>query len=106
MERTDDLLRLVTLFQTDDLYDIQRKTDLEPSQYLNLAQHVATNIDGNEVLVRRMEKLSKRKEFSNDPTVEMTEISDLFHLKVSIIQRQFETLKKMTEDKQHQVRIS
>lgn len=105
MDRTEDLLRVAEVFKSDSAegHGIKRRTEIGPSQYLNLAQRVAANIESNEALVQRMDKLSARKEFSNDPTVEMTEISDLFHLKVAIIQREFETLKKMTEDKVQQV---
>ena len=105
MERTEDLLRIVEVYRTEQSQDhvVKRKAEIRPSQYLNLAQRVASNIDSNEALVQRMIKLSDRKEFSNDPTIEMTEISDLFHRKVAIIQREFESLKTMTEDRQQQV---
>ena len=108
MDRTEDLLRIAEVFRSDDspAIDISSKRELRPSQYLNLAQRVASNIESNEALVRRMDKLSARKEFSNDPTVEMAEISDLFHMKVAIVQRDFETLKRMTEDRHHQVKNS
>jgi hypothetical protein len=105
MDRTEDLFRVAEVFKIDSTAgnDLKRRDEVGPSQYLNLAQRVAANIESNEALVQRMDKLSARKEFSNDPTVEMTEISDLFHLKVAIIQREFETLKRMTEDKVQQV---
>ena len=106
MDRTEDLQRLVTL------YAVSTSNDQVPSssgsgtnnhsssnRYVTIARRVVTNIDGNESLVRRMEKLSTRKEFSNDPTQEMTEISDLFHMKVALIQTDFQLLKQMTEVK-------
>ena len=106
MERTDDFHRIVELYKTDISHDdqnINRKSVIRPSQYLCLAQRVAANVDSNEALVRRMDKLSARKEFSNDPTIEMTEISDLFHRKVAVIQREFSNLKAMTDERQQQV---
>jgi hypothetical protein len=105
MDRTEDFIRVAEVFKIDNTAGngLKRRNEVGPSQYLNLAQRVAANIESNEALVQRMDKLSARKEFSNDPTVEMTEISDLFHLKVAIIQREFETLKRMTEDKVQQV---
>lgn len=105
MDRTEDLLRIAEVFRSDETpaMDTFSKRELRPSQYLNLAQRVASNIESNEALVRRMDKLSARKEFSNDPTVEMAEISDLFHMKVAVIQREFEALKGMTEDRLQQV---
>ena len=105
MERTDDFLRIVELYKTDVTPDpnIQRKSEIRPSQYLCLAQRVASSVESNEALVRRMDKLSARKEFSNDPTIEMTEISDLFHRKVAVIQREFSNLKAMTDERQQQV---
>ena len=107
MERTEDLLRIF-----DDLRSggsaneltLIKKPALNPTEYLNLAQRVASNIESNEALVSRMDTLSARKEFSNDPTIEMAEISDLFHMKVAIVQRDFETLKRMTEDRHQLVR--
>jgi hypothetical protein len=105
MDRTEDFIRVAEVFKSESTAGsgLKRRNEVGPSQYLNLAQRVAANIESNEALVQRMDKLSARKEFSNDPTVEMTEISDLFHLKVAIIQREFETLKRMTEDKVQQV---
>ena len=105
MERTDDFFRIVELYKTEKSTDqnSQRKSEIRPSQYLNLAQRVAATVDSNEALVCRMDKLSARKEFSNDPTIEMTEISDLFHRKVAIIQREFASLKAMTDGRQQQV---
>jgi regulator of replication initiation timing len=115
MERTEDLLRIVEDSRcagsnvgyptTDESGNtVMGKPALKPSEYLNLAQRVASNIESNDALVSRMDTLSARKEFSNDPTVEMAEISDLFHMKVAIVQRDFETLKRMTEDGHHVVR--
>lgn len=115
MERTEDLRRIVedsrvgnptTDGSTGNTASVMGKPALKPSEYLNLAQRVATNVESNEALVSRMDTLSARKEFSNDPTTEMAEISDLFHMKVAIVQRDFETLKRMTEDRHHQVRNS
>jgi hypothetical protein len=110
MERTEDLLRIVKLYETENSSEINKLNKMvinesRPSQYLSLAHQVATNIDSNELLVQRMDKLSSRKEFSNDPTQEMTEISDLFHKKVSFIQREFEKLKIMMDNKNQQVCI-
>ena len=41
---------------------------------------------------------STRKEFSNDPAVEIAEISDLFQLKMVSIQNDLQILKQMYED--------
>ena len=117
MERTEDLLKIVQLYKTHSSSESEqseqakrakerkdREINQSQSQYLHTAQRLSSNIESNDVLVRRMEKLSARKEFSNDPTVEMTECSDLFHRKVAIIQREMESLKRMTEDRVQQVK--
>lgn len=104
MERTEELFRIVKLFEGNNTGEnTHRNIEFRPSLCLNLAQRVATNVNSNEILVKKIEKLSKRKEFSNDPTTQMTEISDLFHKKVALIQREFESLKKITEEKQSKV---
>ena len=57
MERTDDFLRIVELYKTDVTPDpnMQRKSEIRPSQYLCLAQRVASSVESNEALVRRMD---------------------------------------------------
>ena len=103
MDRTEDLQRLVTLYapasNDQQVPSSSSSHSHNSNRYVTIARRVVTNIDGNESLVRRMEKLSTRKEFSNDPTQEMTEISDLFHMKVALIQTDFQLLKQMTEVK-------
>ena len=103
MERTEELHKLVTLYAPASNDQVPSSSSSSSSsssnRYVTIARRVVTNIDGNESLVRRMEKLSTRKEFSNDPTQEMTEISDLFHMKVALIQTDFQLLKQMTEVK-------
>ena len=118
MDRSDELRKLAALSAVataasaaqhhDDGTDAAAPATTNPtpattagstSRYITIARRVVVNIDGNEALVRRMEKLSTRKEFSNDPTQEMAEISDLFHMKVALIQTDFQLLKQLTEIK-------
>ena len=37
------------------------------------------------------------KGFSNDPTTQIQEISELFHKKITIVQKDLDTLKKINE---------
>lgn len=53
------------------------------SDGLRLAAHIALNLDGNDALLGRMIKLTARKEFSNDPTAAIAEISGVFQTKMS-----------------------
>jgi hypothetical protein len=107
MDRTDEFVKLVDLFvtnaaETTGQDHTQKLTSpankiVTDSRIITVFQRVSSNIGSNEALVKRMEKLSTRKEFSNDPTVEMSEISDLFHLKVGVIQKDFDLLKQLMD---------
>lgn len=67
------------------------------SLYQRIALQVSSNLDCNDLLMKRMEVLSGRKEFSNDPTSDMAEISDLFQKKVTVIKGDMEQLKQLSD---------
>ena len=105
MERTEEFLKVSQLFLTEEAKDHQlivdsnhQKQNKIPNKYSVLAKRVAVNIDSNDALLLRLDKLSGRKEFSNDPTDEMTELSELFHLRVTKIQSDTQLLKQMIDD--------
>ena len=52
----------------------------EPSLFINTAQHVAAALNTNETLCTRLAILADCKEFSNDPTAAMADLSQQFQL--------------------------
>jgi len=70
MDRTEELSRIVLLFQPLTQAQ-QSQTQTEPTSFQRYASRVSANLEGNEVLVRRIDKLATMKEFSNDPSQAM-----------------------------------
>eukprot|EP01032_Pedospumella_encystans_P016217 gene16217-18510_t len=93
MDRTDELLRATQLFSSID-FSRSSARSTEPSSFIVCAGRVSSYLDGNETLVRRMNKLIERKEFSNDPTAEMQEISSSFQGNMLTIQKDVSRLDK------------
>mmetsp|Transcript_1940 Transcript_1940/g.3194 ORF Transcript_1940/g.3194 Transcript_1940/m.3194 type:complete len:410 (-) Transcript_1940:27-1256(-) len=93
MDRTDELLRATQLFSSID-FSRSSVRSTEPSPFIVCAGRVSSYLDGNETLVRRMNKLIERKEFSNDPTAEMQEISSSFQGNMLTIQKDVSRLDK------------
>eukprot|EP01032_Pedospumella_encystans_P009180 gene9180-10834_t len=93
MDRTDELLRATQLFSSID-FSRSSTRSTEPSSFIVCAGRVSSYLDGNETLVRRMNKLIERKEFSNDPTAEMQEISSSFQGNMLTIQKDVSRLDK------------
>ena len=56
MDRTDELIRATQLFSSIDFSKSGSKTN-EPSSFILCASNVSSYLDGNETLVRRMNKL-------------------------------------------------
>ena len=65
-----------------------------PSPFLAMAIRVNSNLEGNKVLIDKMSVLADRKEFSNDPTSEIGEISEVFNSKAQQVQRDLAVMKK------------
>ena len=106
MDRTDELLRIASIFQPETgrehggvaVAALWRREDQQPqSLYQRIALQVASNLDCNDLLMRRMDVLAGRKEFSNDPTSDMAEISGLFQKKVAVIKGDMEQLKQLAD---------
>jgi len=96
-DRTEDLNKIVQIYQPD-ASTRRGGTALEDlSVYQRIALRVSSELDTNDLLMRRMELLSGRKEFSNDPTAAMSEISDLFQRKVTAVKSDMEQLKRLSE---------
>eukprot|EP01041_Mallomonas_annulata_P011068 gene11068-23132_t len=100
MERTEEWNSLLRLHRPEkDILAVPHS--LQISEGLRVASHVAINLGGNETLINRMMKLTMRKEFSNDPTAAIAEISDVFQSKMVAIQGDLQTLKRMLESQNH-----
>jgi hypothetical protein len=95
-DRTEDLNKIVQIYQPN-ASTRRGGTALEDlSVYQRIALRVSSELDTNDLLMRRMELLSGRKEFSNDPTAAMSEISDLFQKKVTGIKSDMDQLKRLS----------
>eukprot|EP01038_Epipyxis_sp_PR26KG_P006819 gene6819-9336_t len=94
MDRTDEFIKTIELTTgTTATLPLEGERWDSLSSFLKVARRLAAQMDGNEQLVRRMEKLTLQKEFSNDPTEAMEEIASLFEQKVEQVQRDLAYLK-------------
>lgn len=57
MDRTEELTRIIKVLNTSGEIADAPRVETEPSTSLRLARHIASNLDGNDVLVKRMEVL-------------------------------------------------
>ena len=64
---------------------------------ITMARRVAAALDANEALVDRMSVLADRKEFSNDPTQAMADISQQFQEGVSCVQADLGRMKGLAD---------
>jgi len=96
-DRTEDLNKIVQIYQPNASTRRGGTALEELSVYQRIALRVSSELDTNDLLMRRMELLSGRKEFSNDPTAAMSEISDLFQRKVTSVKSDMEQLKRLSE---------
>jgi len=101
MDRTEELWRVVRVFASDGDVLQGRHNGKERektfSPYLRIALRVSSALDQNEILVSKMEVLADRKEFSNDPTVEMSAIGESFQKRAALVQADMTTLKRLSE---------
>ena len=106
MQRTDEFRRLVELYEDvdgiDDSSNLKNKANKNMdnfdnsnmmSRYAIEAARISHYLNENELLVAKMDKLSVRREFSNDPISAMASTSELFQRKTSLIQI---NMKRMT----------
>lgn len=115
-DRSEELLKLADLFgptkaprkssSEPDFYGLLTQETLDEgnplSDFIRTSLKISANMKGNEALVQRMEKLITMKEFSNDPTAAMEEISDLFELKLKVIQKDLTVVKRQAEGREVQ----
>ena len=113
MQRTDEFRRLVELYEDVDKVDKSNSnTNINKdeenkeinnnfndnnsnvmSRYILEAARLYHYLNENDLLVAKMDKLSIRREFSNDPISAMASTSELFQRKTSLIQI---NMKRMT----------
>ena len=67
---------------------------------IQLADRIDRMVKQNEISLNKILKLCNRKEFSNDPTTEMTEVSNNFHNKIHQIKQDLQLLKQITSHRQ------
>ena len=59
---------------------------------------VNSDLESNDVLVTKMAPLADRKEFSNDPSSAMAEITEVFNKKAHAVQHNLAVMKKNIND--------
>lgn len=96
MDRTEEFLKVARIFDVSGGGAGFNKEAMPASNFLKTAFKISVNSDGNEKLIKRIETLCIRKEFSNDPTNDMSEVSDLFEKKISIAKKDMENLKRLS----------
>jgi len=101
MERTQELFRSIQVY--DPNINITNNNNInnnnkEPSTYLRQALRASSNLELCESIVQKILKLTNRKEFSNDPTVELGEMSEVFQTKILYVKSTLDSLKKQVED--------
>ncbi len=100
MDRLDEFHRITRIFNADvntNHSDITN-TVIKSSAFIQTALRLSDAVDGNELILKRMESLSTKKEFSNDPSQEIVELSDLFQKKMAHIKLEMEQLKRLSQD--------
>lgn len=81
MDRSEEFLSLICLHGA-----APSSTSSPISPFVRLALKISSDLNENDILVERMGKLTGRREFSNDPTEAMENISEIFQRKTSICQ--------------------
>jgi acyl-CoA reductase-like NAD-dependent aldehyde dehydrogenase len=102
MERTSELFELVGILtgspRKSDFSDGSFTTFNRPNNAMgNLVKRIDTEINTNNTLLARMEKLTNRREFSNDPTSEISFMAETFQKAISNIQKDLELIKSKTQ---------
>ena len=97
MDRTEEFARIVSIFSSPNASGDPAPTVLPISAYMNLAQRVASLLDSCESLVSKISLLADRKEFSNDPTTAMAEISHQFQEIVASVQTELARMKNISD---------
>jgi len=101
MDRTDEFTRIVKIFAPQTgaacAEDVPPRPPHAPSLFSTMAMRVAASLDANEALVARLSVLADRKEFSNDPTEAMAELSQQFQEGVSSVQQDLGRMKGLED---------
>jgi hypothetical protein len=92
MDRLDDVLKAVLIYSPEGI--VSSTSNLIAVPFIKKATSVSRQLDENEQILQRMNKLITRKEFSNDPTEEIAELSSVFEKNVNSIQISVTSLTK------------
>lgn len=96
-DRTSELRELVEILGgtvSSQLFDLP----VPPSSALNaLVRRIDIEVNSNSKLLSRIEKLTHRKEFSNDPTTEIRGLADSFQKAMVGIKKDMELVQNKTE---------
>jgi t-SNARE complex subunit (syntaxin) len=71
---------------------------VELSIYMRLACRVSASLRENETLIAKLEKLTGRKEFSNDPSAEISDMSAVVQKNMNIIQGDLKNFKACIDE--------
>lgn len=98
MDRSEEFLRIAHIFVPETAEPLQLAVrNCSWSEFFQTVLATYAVILENEELVRRMNRLASTKEFSNDPTQNMQELSVQFEMKVKYIQSSLQRLKSSTD---------
>jgi len=98
MERTQELLRSMQVYDPNiNPIHYNNSNVKEPSIFLRQALRASSNLEGCESILQKILKLTNRKEFSNDPAVELGEMSEVFQTKIMYVQSALDSLKKQVD---------
>ena len=98
MDRTSEFSRVLSIFAPTEDEPEKKRSQPIVSPFLGIAMRVNSNLDSNDLLVNKMISLADRKEFSNDPSSAMAEISEVFNKKAHSVQHDLAIMKKNVND--------
>ena len=102
MDRSEEFARIVDVFASSSrvapVQGINRGAEKEfCSAYMLISRRVCSYLDNNDVLVGKMRVFADRKEFSNDPTAALADVSQQFQECVSRTQAELARMKNMAD---------
>jgi hypothetical protein len=111
MDRSEEFRKIVRIYQhtgsdlKNVIEDTRQENQQELSTFMQVALRVSLSVRSNDTLVSRINKLSCRKEFSNDPSIELGEVSAAFGGKVMLIKQDLQLLRTLSEQTKYNVSI-
>ena len=105
MDRSREFHKIVAIYETHSQFAVKNVTPTSKtiSRFVQIATRGSYNAKCNEDLLEKLSKLCVRKEFSNDPTEEISEVSTTFQNKTKLIKQDLSILKNATSLQLHGV---